>query len=64
VGGNLVNAVPLSDGSVFAYVADVSGHGLPAGILMGVIKTAVRTQLVDVPTPMAVPSASTKFYPR
>ena len=39
---------------MFAYVADVSGHGLPAGILMGMIKTAVRTQLVDLPSPAAV----------
>ena len=54
VGGDLVDAVPFSDGSVFAYVADVSGHRLPAGILMGMIKTAVRTQLVDFPTPTAV----------
>jgi hypothetical protein len=54
VGGDLVDVVPLSDGSVFAYVADVSGHGLPAGILMGMIKTAVRTQLVDLPSPTAV----------
>ncbi len=54
VGGDLVDVVPLSDGSVFAYVADVSGHGLPAGILMGMIKTAVRTQLFDLPSPTAV----------
>ena len=54
MGGDLVDAVPFSDGSVFAYVADVSGHGLPAGILMGMIKTAVRSQLVDFPTPTAV----------
>ena len=39
---------------MFAYVADVSGHGLPAGILMGMIKTAVRTQLLDLPSPAAV----------
>jgi sigma-B regulation protein RsbU (phosphoserine phosphatase) len=54
VGGDLVDAVPLSDGSIFAYVADVSGHGLPAGILMGMIKTAVRTQLIDLPMPSAI----------
>lgn len=54
VGGDLVDVVPLSDGSVFAYVADVSGHGLPAGILMGMIKTAIRTQLLDLPSPTAV----------
>ena len=54
VGGDLVDVVPLADGSVFAYVADVAGHGLPAGILMGMIKTAVHTQLFDLPSPMAV----------
>jgi len=54
VGGDLVDVVPLPDASVFAYVADVSGHGLPAGILMGMIKTAVRTQLFDLPSPTAV----------
>jgi hypothetical protein len=54
VGGDLVDVVLLSDGSVFAYVTDVSGHGLPAGILMGMIKTAVRTQLFDLPSPTAV----------
>ncbi|HVP55192.1 MAG TPA: PP2C family protein-serine/threonine phosphatase [Candidatus Eisenbacteria bacterium] len=54
VGGDLVDLVVLPDGSLFAYVADVSGHGLPAGILMGMIKTAVRTQLFDLPTPAAV----------
>jgi serine phosphatase RsbU (regulator of sigma subunit) len=54
VGGDLVDVVSLPDGSVFAYVADVSGHGLPAGILMGMIKTAVRTQLFDLPSPTAV----------
>ncbi len=54
VGGDLVDVVSLPDGSVFAYVADVSGHGLPAGILMGMIKTAVHTQLFDLPSPTAV----------
>jgi hypothetical protein len=54
VGGDLVDIVTLPDQSVFAYVADVSGHGLPAGILMGMIKTAVRTQLFDLPSPTAV----------
>jgi sigma-B regulation protein RsbU (phosphoserine phosphatase) len=54
VGGDLVDLVQLADNSLFAYVADVSGHGLPAGILMGMIKTAVRTQLFDMPSPEAL----------
>ena len=54
VGGDIVDVVSLSDGSVFAYVADVAGHGLSAGILMGMVKTSVRTQLFDLKSPSAV----------
>jgi len=54
VGGDLVDVVSLRDGSVFAYVADIAGHGLSAGILMGMVKTAVRTQLLDLPGTEAI----------
>jgi len=47
VGGDLVDALYLSDGSAIAYLADISGHGLQAGILMGMLKTAARTALLD-----------------
>lgn len=47
VGGDLVDAVPLDDGSSVAYIADIAGHGLQAGILMGMLKTAARTALLD-----------------
>jgi len=44
VGGDLVDLV--ADGeNVFAYLADVSGHGISAGIMMGMVKTAVRQAL-------------------
>jgi hypothetical protein len=51
VGGDLVDALSLPDGGTVAYLADISGHGLQAGILMGMLKTAVRTSLVDSPPP-------------
>lgn len=41
VGGDLVDLVAARR-DVVAYVADVSGHGLRAALLMGMIKTAVR----------------------
>ena len=50
VGGDLVDAVLLPGGDVVAYVADIAGHGLPAGILMGMLKTAARTALLDAGT--------------
>lgn len=45
VGGDLVDVVRLDGGATVAYLADIAGHGLPAGILMGMLKTAVRTAL-------------------
>lgn len=47
VGGDLVDALCLPGGDAVAYIADIAGHGLQAGILMGMLKTAVRTALLD-----------------
>jgi hypothetical protein len=54
VGGDIVDAVELPGGGLFAYVADIAGHGLSAGILMGMLKTSIRTQLLDGLSPTAV----------
>jgi len=47
VGGDLVDAVALANGDAIAYLGDIAGHGLQAGILMGMLKTATRTALLD-----------------
>jgi hypothetical protein len=47
VGGDLVDALYLPNGDAIAYLADIAGHGLQAGILMGMLKTAARTALLD-----------------
>ena len=47
VGGDLVDVVELPGGDCVAYLADIAGHGLQAGILMGMLKTAARTALTD-----------------
>lgn len=44
VGGDLVDLVTAGR-DLIAYVADVSGHGLPAAVLTGMVKTAVRLGL-------------------
>jgi serine phosphatase RsbU (regulator of sigma subunit) len=41
MGGDLIDTIE-SDGSLLVHVADVSGHGLAAGQLMGMLKTAIR----------------------
>src|SRR5262249_40669667 len=50
VGGDLVDMVLLEDGGAIVYLADIAGHGLQAGILMGMLKTAARTALIDAST--------------
>ena len=50
VGGDLVDLISSSDGDI-AYVADVAGHGLQAGILMGMLKAAARTALLEPASP-------------
>lgn len=47
VSGDLVDIVQ-HDRGWFAYVADVSGHGVPAGVLMTMVKSAARTRLAAV----------------
>ena len=44
VGGDLVDAV-IFDNSVTCYLADVSGHGIAAAVLMSMVKSAVRASI-------------------
>jgi Stage II sporulation protein E (SpoIIE) len=46
VGGDLVDVIQ-DNGRWFAYVADVSGHGVPAGVIMSMTKSAVRMWLAS-----------------
>ncbi len=50
VGGDLFDII-VSDGRWHAYVADVSGHGVPAGILMSMIKSTASMQLTKMQKP-------------
>ena len=46
VGGDLVDVV-IEPSDFFGCVADVTGHGVAAGVLMGMFKTAVHASLPD-----------------
>jgi serine phosphatase RsbU (regulator of sigma subunit) len=46
VGGDLVDLVKRPGGWI-GYVADVSGHGVPSGVLMAMFKTALRAQIAS-----------------
>jgi Stage II sporulation protein E (SpoIIE) len=48
VGGDLVDVVGTNDAWT-ALVADVSGHGVASGLLMGMVKSAARMRLGSAP---------------
>lgn len=50
VGGDLFDIIE-NDGAWHAYVADVSGHGVAAGILMSMIKSTATMQLTKLHRP-------------
>jgi hypothetical protein len=47
VGGDLFDIVQTKD-AICAYLADVAGHGVPAGVLMSMVKSAVRTRVASI----------------
>jgi serine phosphatase RsbU (regulator of sigma subunit) len=44
VGGDFYDVIPLSDGSLMAYVADVSDKGVPAALIMAALSTKIRSE--------------------
>ena len=44
VGGDLYDVIPLPDESLLAYVADVSGKGVPAALIMAALSTNIRSE--------------------
>jgi len=46
MGGDLIDVI-TRDGEVDVFLADVSGHGVKAGIVMAMLKASVRTRLAS-----------------
>ena len=62
VGGDLVDLAENGQ-SWTGYVADVSGHGVSAGLLMAMFKTAVRTGAKDVDSGELLSEVHRALYP-
>jgi Stage II sporulation protein E (SpoIIE) len=62
MGGDLIDTIQ-SDGTLLAYVADVSGHGLAAGQLMGMLKTAIRVSRQLGQQPVAALESADRVLP-
>lgn len=52
MGGDLID-VHQSDAGIDAILADVSGHGVRAGVLMAMVKSSLRTASADHAAPVA-----------
>jgi serine phosphatase RsbU (regulator of sigma subunit) len=62
MGGDLIDVIE-SDGSLLAYIADISGHGLPAGQLMGMLKAALRVSVQFHQQPVALLESADRVLP-
>src|SRR5271155_180587 len=62
MGGDLIDVIE-SDGGLVAYVADISGHGLPAGQLMGMLKAAMRLAVQFRQMPVAALESVDRVLP-
>jgi serine phosphatase RsbU (regulator of sigma subunit) len=62
MGGDLIDAVER-DGNLLAYIADISGHGLAAGQLMGMLKTAIRVAVQFRQPPTVVLESADRVLP-
>jgi serine phosphatase RsbU (regulator of sigma subunit)/anti-sigma regulatory factor (Ser/Thr protein kinase) len=54
VGGDWYDVMPLADGRVLVALGDVMGKGVPAAIVMGQVRSAMRAYALIDPTPSVV----------
>ena len=64
VGGDLLDVI-TGPNCFFAYVADVAGHGVPAGVLMSMVKAAVRMRVASylAPDDGLLPALNNTLHP-
>ncbi|MRS12045.1 MAG: GAF domain-containing protein [Actinobacteria bacterium] len=54
VGGDFYDVIPLGDGQIGVLIGDVSGHGSEAVGLTSLVKSAVRSEVLRLPSPHSV----------
>ena len=64
VGGDWYDVMPLADGRVVVALGDVMGKGVPAAIVMGQVRVAMRAYALIDPDPGCCSSGSTSWSPR
>jgi hypothetical protein len=62
MGGDIIDVIP-SEGRLLAHIADISGHGLAAGQLMGMLKAAMRMALQFQGAPASLLESADRVLP-
>lgn len=62
IGGDYFDFFQFRDGTHGLVIADVSGHGVSAGMLMSSLQTAIRTMAPDSDSPAEVLGRINRFY--
>ncbi|MCC6500791.1 MAG: SpoIIE family protein phosphatase [Anaerolineales bacterium] len=62
IGGDYFDFFHFRDGSHGLVIADVSGHGVAAGMLMSSLQTALRTMAPDTDSPAEILERINRFY--
>jgi len=62
IGGDYFDFFKFKDGTHGLVIADVSGHGVSAGILMSSLQTALQTMAPDTNSPAEILERINRFY--
>ena len=62
IGGDYFDFFKFRDGTQGLVIADVSGHGVSAGMLMSSLQTALRTMAPDTDSPAEILEKINRFY--
>ncbi len=62
IGGDYFDFFQFRDGTHGLVIADVSGHGVAAGMLMSSLQTAIRTMAPDTDSPADILERINRFY--
>jgi sigma-B regulation protein RsbU (phosphoserine phosphatase) len=62
IGGDYFDFFQFRDGTHGLVIADVSGHGVAAGMLMSSLQTAIRTMAPDANSPAEILERINRFY--
>lgn len=62
VAGDFYDFLELEDGSLGVFIADVSGHGVPAALVASMLKIALATQSASASSPARILSALNTLF--